>query len=172
MEYFHRIANGRKRRNLIIRLENGDKNIEGDAELLAHATEFYKNLFGPELGNTFPLDLALWDDGEKVSEAENDILCQPFSEDEIKIALFQMEKNKATGQIKSQLNFTNPAGTLIIKTDIIELFEDFHKGALPVCRLNYGVITLLPKVQDAARIQQFKPICLLNCLYTSELLKL
>ena len=105
MEYFHRMANGRKRRNLIIRLENGDKNIEGDAELLAHATEFYKNLFGPELGNTFPLDLALWDDGEKVSEAENDILCQPFSEDEIKTALFQMEKNKATGPDKISIEF-------------------------------------------------------------------
>ena len=24
---------------------------------------------------------------------------------------------------------------------------------------------LLPKVQDAVRIQQFRPICLLNCLY-------
>jgi len=31
--------------------------------------------------------------------------------------------------------------------------------------LNYGIITLLPKVVDAERIQQFRPICLLNCLY-------
>jgi hypothetical protein len=26
-------------------------------------------------------------------------------------------------------------------------------------RLNYGIITLLPKVQDDKRIQQYKPIC-------------
>ena len=32
-------------------------------------------------------------------------------------------------------------------------------------RLNYGIITLLPKVQDAEKIQQYRPICLLNCLY-------
>jgi hypothetical protein len=31
--------------------------------------------------------------------------------------------------------------------------------------MNYGVITLLPKVKYANRIQQFRPIYLLNCLY-------
>jgi hypothetical protein len=35
---------------------------------------------------------------------------------------------------------------------------------LDVKRLNYGIITLLPKVTDVERIQQFRPICLLNCL--------
>jgi hypothetical protein len=32
-------------------------------------------------------------------------------------------------------------------------------------RVNYDIITLLPKVKDANRIQQFRPICLLNYLY-------
>lgn len=41
----------------------------------------------------------------------------------------------------------------------------FIEGGINVSRLNYGVITLLPKVQDAVKIQQFRPICLLNCLY-------
>jgi hypothetical protein len=31
--------------------------------------------------------------------------------------------------------------------------------------MNYGIITLLPKVSDASRVQKFRPICLLNCLY-------
>jgi hypothetical protein len=34
-----------------------------------------------------------------------------------------------------------------------------------VSRINYGVITLLPKIKEAEKIQQFRPICLLNCLY-------
>jgi hypothetical protein len=29
-------------------------------------------------------------------------------------------------------------------------------------KLNFGVITLLPKKEDASRIEQFGPICLLN----------
>jgi hypothetical protein len=41
----------------------------------------------------------------------------------------------------------------------------FHLGKLDVKRLNYGNITLLPKTADADRIQQFRPICVLRCIY-------
>lgn len=36
---------------------------------------------------------------------------------------------------------------------------------MDISRLNYGIITLIPKVSDASKIQQFRPICLLNRLY-------
>jgi hypothetical protein len=48
---------------------------------------------------------------------------------------------------------------------MIELFEDFYLGNLDIKRINYGIITLLPKTKEASMIQQFRPICLLNCLY-------
>jgi hypothetical protein len=53
----------------------------------------------------------------------------------------------------------------IIEDDMIEMFADFFKNSLDIKRLNYGMITLLPKVKDAYRIQQYRPICLLNCIY-------
>jgi hypothetical protein len=37
------------------------------------------------------------EDIKQVSEAENDILTAPFSEKEVKAAIFQMEHNKASG---------------------------------------------------------------------------
>ena len=36
---------------------------------------------------------------------------------------------------------------------------------MDISRINYGIITLLPKIKEANKIQQFRPICLLNCLY-------
>jgi hypothetical protein len=45
------------------------------------------------------------------------------------------------------------------------MFRDFHKGDLDIKRLNYGVITLVPKVQEANTIKQYRPICLLNVDY-------
>jgi hypothetical protein len=45
------------------------------------------------------------------------------------------------------------------------MFEKFCIGQLDVQRLNYGVITLLPKLNVANKIQQFRPICLLRCIY-------
>ena len=104
-EYFHRMANGRRRKNLIISMEDGDKTIEGDDKLLQHATTYYKNLFGPENGNAFPLDPSLWTIEENVDEEENAILTQPFTKDEIKGALFLREKNKAAGSDKIPIEF-------------------------------------------------------------------
>jgi len=42
------------------------------------------------------------------------------------------------------------------------LFVEFHRGELPLHSLNFGVITLLPKKEDATKVQQYRPICLLN----------
>jgi hypothetical protein len=40
----------------------------------------------------------------------------------------------------------------LMKEDICELFANFYNGSLNVKRLNYGAITLLPKVKDDNRI--------------------
>jgi hypothetical protein len=47
-EYFHRCANGQKRKRTIFSLQNGLETVQGTPDLLAHATSFYKDLFGPQ----------------------------------------------------------------------------------------------------------------------------
>jgi hypothetical protein len=47
----------------------------------------------------------------------------------------------------------------------MKLFEDFFKGKLDIKRLNYGVVTLIPKVDKAIDMKNFRPICLLNVCY-------
>ena len=44
----------------------------------------------------------------------------------------------------------------------MSMFTDFHQGALPLNRLNFGNIILVPKKKDATFIQQYRPIYLLN----------
>lgn len=163
-DYFHRVANGRKRKNAIHSLQDEDRTIEGDPALLDHATKYYKKLFGPAEDRKIPLNPSLFENVEKLPEDDNRDLCRPFTEEEIKNALDQMEHNKAAGPDKIPIEFYQSCWD-IIKIDIIELFNDFHRGNLDVSRLNYGIITLLPKVNEANKIQQFRPICLLNCLY-------
>jgi hypothetical protein len=46
--------------------------------------------------------------------------------------------------------------------EILNMVSDFNKGTLDLRRLNYGVITLVPKVEEANTIKQYRPICLLN----------
>ena len=42
------------------------------------------------------------------------------------------------------------------------LFMDFHKEELNLYSLNFGIITLIPKIHEATKLQQYRPICVLN----------
>ena len=35
-----------------------------------------------------------------------------------------------------------------MKKDVIALFNDFHNGNVDISRMNYGILTLLPKIKD------------------------
>ena len=50
----------------------------------------------------------------------------------------------------------------VIKDDLLSLFYEFHKEALDLFSLNFGIISLIPKTQNATTIQQYRPICVLN----------
>jgi hypothetical protein len=49
-----------------------------------------------------------------------------------------------------------------IKGDIKLMSQDLCHGNLPLFSLNFGVITIIPKIQEANVIQQYRPIFLLN----------
>jgi len=72
-----------------------------------------------------------------------------------------MEHNKAPGPDGFPAEFYQQFWD-VIKGDWMNMFHDLHKGDLLLFSLNFGVITLLPKTQEASKIQQYRPICLLN----------
>jgi len=94
-KYFHKIVNGRKRKNTILSLEHDGNIIEGDENLLKHASEYYAGLFGPREEHDIHLDSSLWADLEQVTDLDNSLLCAPFSE-EVKEALCQMKKKQGS----------------------------------------------------------------------------
>ena len=53
----------------------------------------------------------------------------------------------------------------VVKNDLMDLFADFHQGTLDIRRLNYAVLTLVPKEPDASTMKKFRPISLLNCSF-------
>jgi hypothetical protein len=55
--------------------------------MLEHGTDFYKKLFGKEPRGNFSLDENFWEENEKVSLEENQLLEAEFSEEEIKRAI-------------------------------------------------------------------------------------
>ena len=160
-KYYHLLANGRHRKTHIFQLEDGNNIISDDAQLKAHITNYYKNLFGPPENSLIMLDESQTFDIPQVSDLENEYLTDTFTQEEVRVAIFQMEHNKAPGPDGFPSEFYQVFWNLI-KDDLMALFTDFHQGSLPLNCLNFGNIILLPKKTEAKVIQQYRPICLLN----------
>lgn len=45
------------------------------------------------------------------------------------------------------------------------MLQQLHKGSLDIARLNYDILTVIPKVKGADNIKQFRPLCMLNVIY-------
>jgi mannosylglycoprotein endo-beta-mannosidase len=80
----------------------------------------------------------------QLSHDENSILIAEFSEKEIFEAIDQIEKNKAPGPDGFPAEFFQNFWGLI-KDDLMVMFRSFFNAELPLFRLNYGTIILLPK---------------------------
>jgi hypothetical protein len=126
------------------------------------ALDFYKNLFAKDSDSSLKLDQDFWGEEDKVSSRENELLTTPFSENEIKEAVFCCYVEGGPGPDGLPFLFYQKFWDLI-KSDVVDLFNDFHKGALDLKRLNFALVTLIPKVGEATNMKQFRPISLLNC---------
>ena len=97
----------------------------------------------------------------QVTQTENDVLTAPFTEQEVQEAIFDMEHNKTPSPDLFPDEFYHKFWNTI-KGDLMQMFHDLYAGDLLLFSLNFGVITLIPKVQEANVIQQYRPIYLLN----------
>ena len=142
------IANGKHRKKTIYSLDHEGSKIEGQANLKRFITKFYKELFGEPEESLLTLDEDDNQDIVQVSQTKNDLLTAPFTEKEVKEAVFQMEHNKAPGPDGFPVEFYQRFWE-VIKGDLLSMFQELHYGDLPIFILNFGVITLIPKVQEA-----------------------
>lgn len=162
--YFHAVANYRSRKKRIDFLESPIGHVTDQAGMMKVAVDFYKNLFAKEERGGIKLVDNFWEVSQKVSADENDGLTAPFLESEIKEAVFSCYPDGAPGPDGLPFLFYQKFWD-IVKTDITNMFNDFYNGDLDLCRLNFALVTLVPKVPDACNMKQFRPISLLNCSF-------
>jgi hypothetical protein len=102
--------------------------------------------------------------GDKLSAVDCEALEAPFSEEEIKSVVLDCYPEGSPGPDGLSFLFYQKFWT-IVKGDIVELFSEFHKGNLDLFWLNFAMLTLVPKVENAIDMKNFRPISLLNCSF-------
>jgi hypothetical protein len=161
--FFHSRASARRRTNKINFMARYDGSItENQDEIKGMVQSFYDNLFTTQPCGSH--DVVLQAIPRKVDDNMNADLCKPYTDEEIKIALFQMGLTKAPG----------PDGfpALFYQTHWEFLKEDVCH--VVICFLNAkpipdgfcdSVIVLIPKVARPKHLNNFRLISLCNVLY-------
>ena len=159
--YFHVVANQRSRKKRIEVLEGPNGLVEDQKGMMDIALNFYKHLFRREDKPRISLGQDFWRHEDLVSGSENELLTAPFSEGEIKEAVWSCYADGAPGPDGISFMFYHKFWDLI-KSDLVDMFNDFHRGNLDLKRLNFAMISLIPKVDEARSMKIFRPISLIN----------
>ena len=94
----------------------------------------------------------------------NEMLCQPFTPEEVEVALFQMGPNKALGEDGFTAGFFQKHWALMKENVTVAVLGFLNGGELPE-QINRTVLVLIPKVANPQELTQFRPISLCNVLY-------
>ena len=95
---------------------------------------------------------------------ENELLEAPFTENEVREAVFSSYAEGAPSPDGFSFLFYQVFWDLI-KVDLMNLIGVFEQGDLNLDRLNYAMITLIPKEPEAKVLKKFRPISLINCSF-------
>lgn len=162
--FYHQFANGRRRNNTISFLDSDQGEIRGQKDITAHIVSYYKSLFRTSDPCHMALGPDFWPANLKLTNDIRDHLVREFDTQEVKGVIMEMNSNTALGPNGFGVSFFKTFWE-IIKDDILALFRDFHAEQLDIKRMNFGVITLVPKVKEGNIIKQYRPIRLLNVDY-------
>jgi hypothetical protein len=127
-------------------LETGEGVITDQSCIKDHIVSFYKKLFGGRGAQGVHLSDEVWSLEEKIEAEDKVMLEAPFSEKEVGATIAGMRSNSAPGPNGFTVYFFKRLWGQI-KEVLLKMVRNFIENKLDLNRLNYGVITLVPKTQ-------------------------
>ncbi|XP_058780621.1 uncharacterized protein LOC131654295 [Vicia villosa] len=159
--YFHNIMKARRRRNFIgsVTTEGGVLDEVGPIkeEVRRHFEEKFSELEAvrPTLEGSMLKSISLVDKG---------MLEEPFSEEEIKDAVWGCEGTRSPGPDGYNFFFIRKCWSFM-KKDFSLFFNGFYADGILSKATVSSFINLIPKKESPSRLDDFRPICLVGCLY-------
>ncbi|KAL4282967.1 hypothetical protein GQ457_16G007830 [Hibiscus cannabinus] len=160
-KFFHLLASLRKKHNSILSIHTDNGILEGQASISRAFEEHFKKSFNSSL--TLPV-ASFGGTFRRLSEVSAKAIEAPFSEAEIWNAIKCSDGNKAPGPDGFNLDFYKKFWPSL-RVKVISFFKEFYKGKLKDKSVNHSFITLIPKVSCPKKIDDFRPISLVNSLY-------
>ncbi|KAJ9544963.1 hypothetical protein OSB04_024670 [Centaurea solstitialis] len=158
--FFHGMVNKKLKSSRIHGL-NFNGNWESDPDRLkAAAWEFFVKKFQDDHPVRPTINSPLF---KKNSDSQSLWLEMPFSEQEVKSAVWKCGFNKAPGPDGYTLEFVRKFWDVVGK-DFYEAMKCFETNRLIIPGSNSSFISLIPKVSDPLTLDDYRPINLIGCV--------
>ncbi|RVW96808.1 Transposon TX1 uncharacterized 149 kDa protein [Vitis vinifera] len=161
-KFFHRVATGRRSRKFIKSLisERGEtlNNIE---DIYEEIVNFFGNLYSKPVGESWRVEGIDW---VPISGESGVWLDRSFTEEEVRMAVFQLNKEKAPGPDGFTIAVYQECWD-VIKEDLTRVFLEFHTNGVINQSTNVTFIALVPKKSQSFKISDYRPISLVTSLY-------
>ncbi|KAL9671418.1 hypothetical protein QQ045_008986 [Rhodiola kirilowii] len=159
--YFHAKASQRKRRNHIEKLRNSSGELcHSEPDIFAIITNYFSNIFHSQVNVSSERWHREFEAIPKLITTEkNEMLGAPFTEMEVKGALFQMHPTKAPGLDGFPALFFQNNWDIVGEDVTKEVLNCLNNKVLDA-ELNETLIVLIPKVRDVEKVEDLRPISL------------
>uniref|UniRef100_A0A803QNQ9 Reverse transcriptase domain-containing protein n=1 Tax=Cannabis sativa TaxID=3483 RepID=A0A803QNQ9_CANSA len=164
-KYFHNRASARKRTNFIKFLTLDDNSqVTSLNDITTTFAHFYTELFTSQGTNLEAMTLATQGLSKRLTPTQSTFLSSPYTFEEVKKALFQLAGDKAPGP-----DGFNPS---FFQKNWDSSGKDLCHAALHALatnadlrQVNETILVLIPKIKNASRVKDFRPISLCSTLY-------
>lgn len=161
--YFHAATRGRRARNNISVIEDGEgKSVYEEEQITEVITDYFQKLFTSQEGDR--AETVFNAIQPRISPETNEKLIRPPSAEEIKTAIFSIHPDKAPGPDGFSASFFHTNWEAIGPEIIQEIQNFFSSGTLPRS-INATHICLIPKIKTPKSVADYRPIALCNVYY-------
>jgi hypothetical protein len=161
---FHRIGT---KRALLRELETEEGLVTGQSDLAFYIMSFYANLYTSDARapGTVEAQSACWTSvPTKVTQIMNERLTRKLTIKEVSEAIRTLPKGKAPGHDGVPMEFFHEFVSEVAPT-LFHAFVAMLNAGSTSTHINKGMITLIPKSRDRARLNNWRPITLLDSIY-------
>ena len=162
-KYFHTKASERKKKNIISKIMDERGNWRESAlEIAEVVVSYFEKLYITSNPDKILEVVEAID--PKVSAEMNQSLIKQFSRDEVEAALKQMHSSKSPSPDGMHALFYQKYWD-VVGSDVVSMVLNALNSNISMADINKNYITLIPKINNPAKMIDFRPISLCNVIY-------
>ncbi|GJW50507.1 RNA-directed DNA polymerase, eukaryota, reverse transcriptase zinc-binding domain protein, partial [Tanacetum coccineum] len=161
--YFHKVVKGRKSKSRIGDVNDECGNSFKDNEVAGQFVKHFQNFLGTE-DQVFPVEDPSNLFTKKLFNSDAVKMVEIVTDEEIKVALFDIDDDKASGPYGFTSKFFKTSWK-IIKNDVIGAVKEFFRNGRMLGEINTTLISLIPKSKAPIKVSDYRPIACCNVIY-------